>query len=102
MSEHESFTPHVVSTRVYLFVWVALVAGVGLQVLVSFHNLGIFNAILAVAIAVTQALIVALFSMHLKYSPKLSMLCLASAVFLLMTLFGMVLLDYYSRAWGMF
>ena len=93
-------TEHVVGLRVYFLVYLALVAGVGLQVLLANLNLGIFNPILMLAIAISQATLVALFSMHLKYGPKISMLGVGSAIFMLFTLFGMVLLDYVSRAWG--
>ncbi|HUX45194.1 MAG TPA: cytochrome C oxidase subunit IV family protein [Terracidiphilus sp.] len=100
MSEHEEHTPHIVSPLVYLYVYLALVAGVGLQVLASFHNLGIFNPILAVGIAVVQLVLVVLFSMHLKYSPRMSQLCVGAGIFMLATLWGLILLEYYSRAWG--
>ena len=100
MSDHQEHTPHIVSPRIYLFVYLALVAGVGLQVLASFHNLGILNPILALAIAGAQVVLVALFSMHLKYSPRLSKLSVGAGIFMLCTLVSMVLMDYISRAWG--
>ena len=100
MSEQTEHAQHVVGLRVYFLVYLALVAGVGLKVLVSTMSLGIFNPILMLAIAISQVTLVVLFSMHLKYGPKISMLGVGSAIFMLFTLFGMVLLDYISRAWG--
>lgn len=100
MSEQHEQASHIGSLRGYFLVYLALLAGVGLTILASFHNLGIFNPILAVAIALVQASLVAMFSMHLKDSPRVSKLSVGSGVFMLLTLFAMVLLDYMSRAWG--
>ncbi len=100
MSEPQESGHRIINPRVSFLVYLALVAGVGLTIVASYQNLGIFNPILAVAIALVQASLVALFSMHLKYSPRVSKLSVGSGIFMLLTLFAMVLLDYMSRAWG--
>ncbi|MGB7548511.1 MAG: oxidase [Terracidiphilus sp.] len=100
MSEQNTHAHPVGNPMIDFVVYLALLAGVGLQILASYHNLGIFNPILAVSIAVMQASLVALFPMHLKYGSKLNMLSVGSCIFLFMILIGMVFMDCYSRAWG--
>ena len=88
------------SPAVYFGVYLALLAGVGLTTLVSRVNLGMGNAVLALAIAFTQITLVVLFSMHVKKGSRLVKLAIGSSLFTLGILFAMVLLDYTSRAWG--
>jgi cytochrome c oxidase subunit 4 len=38
--------------------------------------------------------------MHVKYSSRLTKLTVLSGLFLFLTLIGMTLTDYMSRAWG--
>jgi len=100
MSEHQEHAQHVVNPMVYFAVYLALLAGVGLTIVLSYQNLGIFNPILALTIAIVQAGLVALFPMHLKYGSKLNLLSVGSAIFIFMILIGMVFMDYFTRAWG--
>ncbi|HUV97432.1 MAG TPA: cytochrome C oxidase subunit IV family protein [Acidobacteriaceae bacterium] len=100
MSDHNQQGQDITSPKSYFLVYLALLAGVGLQIEAAFHNLGIFNPILLLAIAIGQATLVVLFSMHLKGSPKVNWISIGSALFILMILFGMVFMDCYSRAWG--
>jgi cytochrome c oxidase subunit 4 len=100
MSEHKEHAHHIVSPRVYLAILAALLVGTALTVAASYVNLGIFNPIIALAIACTKATLVVLFFMHVKYSSKLTMLTVASGIFMFLVLIGMTLADYISRAWG--
>jgi len=63
-------------------------------------DLGIWNPILAIAIACTKATLVVLFFMHVKYSTKLTKLTVGAGIFMFLTLISMTLADYISRAWG--
>jgi cytochrome c oxidase subunit 4 len=45
-------------------------------------------------------MLVVLFFMHVKYSPKLTKLTVASGFFMFLVLVGMTLADYFTRAWG--
>jgi len=67
---------------------------------VSFIDLGIFNPIVALAIAVIKAVLVVLFFMHVKYSTKLTKLTVIAGVFVFLGLISMTMADYISRAWG--
>ena len=102
MSEHteQTQTHEIVSPKVYVAVYFALLAGLGITILVSKYNLGIFNPILVLVIAFGQASLVALYSMHLKNSSKLNKLSVGSCFFVLAILIVMVLIDCSSRAWG--
>ncbi len=52
----------------------ALLMGTGLTVWASFLELGLWNPVIALAIATTKATLVVLFFMHVKYSTKLTKL----------------------------
>jgi cytochrome c oxidase subunit 4 len=98
--EQESHEHHIVSPIIYLAVGAALLVGTGLTVAVSFVDLGVFNPIIALAIAVVKATLVVLFFMHVKYSTKLTKLTVLAGIFVFLALIGMTLSDYISRAWG--
>jgi cytochrome c oxidase subunit 4 len=91
---------HIVSPRIYILVGSALLIMTGLTVFASYLELGVFNPIVALFIAVVKATIVVLFFMHVKYSSKLTKLTVAAGLFTFLTLVGMTLADYFSRAWG--
>jgi cytochrome c oxidase subunit 4 len=100
MSEPRDQAEHIVSPWLYVAVYLALLAGVGATIAASRLSLGILNPILALGIAFAQATLVALYSMHLKWSAKLNKLSVGACLFIYFFLIGMVLLDYTSRAWG--
>ena len=97
--EHE---PHpVVRPRVYVTVWLILLAFTGITTAVSFVDLGTYNAVVALVIAVIKASLVVLFFMHIHYSNRLLKLTVGAGLFTLMLLLGLTMSDYISRAWGM-
>jgi cytochrome c oxidase subunit 4 len=91
---------HIVSPVVYVVILFALIIGTAATVWASFLELGVWNPVIALAIACTKAILVVLFFMHVKYSSKLTMLTVAAGVFMFLVLVGMTLADYISRAWG--
>jgi cytochrome c oxidase subunit 4 len=95
--EHEH---HIVSPKVYLAVGSALLVLTATTVGVSFIDLGVFNAVVALGIAVLKAMLVVLFFMHVKYSSKLTKLTVISGIFIFLGLISMTMADYISRAWG--
>ena len=98
--KHDEDEMHIVSPRVYVAVGVALLILTGTTVGVSYIDLGVFNAVVALAIAVIKMLLVVLFFMHVKYSPRLTKLTVLAGVFVFIVLVGMTLTDYMTRAWG--
>jgi cytochrome c oxidase subunit IV len=96
MSEHSSS-----SLTTYITVWLALLAGTALTVYAAHINLGPFNAAVALTIATTKALLVALFFMHIRgASEKLLKLVVISTIFFLFILLALSMADYGTRAWS--
>jgi cytochrome c oxidase subunit IV len=96
--EHEH---HVVPPRVYLLILLSLLVLTATTTGVAYIDLGIFNPIIALAIACLKAVLVVLFFMHLRYSSKLMKLTVISGIFTFLVLITMTLTDYMSRAWGL-
>jgi cytochrome c oxidase subunit 4 len=98
--EMEAASHHIVSPVIYVVILFALLVGTAATVWASYVDLGVFNPILAIGIACTKATLVVLFFMHVKYSSRLTKLTVFCGVFTFLTLIGMTLADYISRAWG--
>ena len=92
---------HIVSPFEYCLVFASLLIGTGITVGAAYIELGVFNPIVALAIACTKACIVILFFMHVKYQSKLIKLTVAAGFFTFIVLITMTLCDYMSRAWGL-
>ncbi len=99
-TDHEEHEHHIISPKIYLGIFFALLVGTALTVGASYLELGVFNPIIAIAIAVAKATLVVLFFMHVRYSSRLTMLTVGAGLFTFMALIGMTLSDYFSRAWG--
>jgi cytochrome c oxidase subunit 4 len=89
---------HVVSPKVYVAVFLALMAGTYLTVEAARHDFGPWSNLIALAIAITKATLVVLFFMHVKYSPRLTRLVVAGAFLWLGLLIVGTLGDYYAPA----
>ena len=66
---------------------------------IGYINLGMFNVIIALAIAIIKALLVALFFMHIKGSSRLLHLAMAVGVIWLLIMLSLTLTDYFTRGW---
>jgi cytochrome c oxidase subunit 4 len=88
---------HVASKSSYVMVFLALMVGTALTVGVTYIDLGTFNIVLALAIAITKATLVVLYFMHLKYSPKLIKVTFGAAFFFFAIMIIHTLSDYLSR-----
>jgi cytochrome c oxidase subunit 4 len=99
IEEHER-EHHIVSPKIYIAVATALLVLTGTTVAASYIEMGIFNPIVALGIAVVKAMLVVLFFMHVKYSTRLTKLTVAAGIFTFLVLVGMTLADYFTRAWG--
>ena len=84
--------------RPYLIVFGVLVLLTFATVRASMLDLGPWNAVVALAIAATQALLVALIFMHLRHSPRLTWLVAGGALVWLVLLFATIG-DYLTRNW---
>jgi cytochrome c oxidase subunit 4 len=96
MSDHSKSSP----LLTYFSVWGALLVGTLVTYEVAKIDLGVLNSAVALIIATTKALLVALFFMHLKgASEKLLKLVVISTVFFLFILLALSMADYGTRAW---
>ena len=95
--EHEH---HIVGPKIYLVVVLILLVMTATTVAASYVEMGIFNPVVALAIAAIKMILVVLFFMQVKYSTKLTKLTVAAGLFTFLILVGMTLSDYMTRAWG--
>ncbi len=91
---------HIVSIKVYLIIFLALMAGTALTVWAGLQDFpGQLNVIFALTIAVIKATLVVLYFMHVRYSSRLIWVVFTSALFWLGILFALTLSDYWTRGW---
>jgi cytochrome c oxidase subunit IV len=93
---------HVVPVRVYYTIFAILMLCTYLTVQAAFIDLGIFNTIAALVIAVFKATLVVLFFMHAKYSTRLTWVVIMGSIFWLLILLALTMSDYLTRPWLMF
>jgi len=92
---------HVVSSKLYVAIWAALMVLTVITASVAFNDLGPFNTVVCLVIATLKALLVILVFMHVKYaSERLTKMVIISAVFWLLILLGLSLSDYAIRVSG--
>ncbi|MCX8072132.1 MAG: cytochrome C oxidase subunit IV family protein [Candidatus Binatia bacterium] len=90
---------HVVPTRVYFAIFLALMVLTAITVAVAYVDLGIFNNVVALGIACTKASLVILYFMHVRYSDHLVKLSVLIGILFLAILFGFTLADPLTRDW---
>jgi cytochrome c oxidase subunit 4 len=88
---------HVVSVVSYVLVYGALLGLTVVTVAAAFLDIGALHTPVAVAVAALKATLVALFFMHVRWSPRLIPLAAIAGVFWLAQLFGGTLSDYLTR-----
>jgi cytochrome c oxidase subunit 4 len=97
MSDHAKSSP----LKTYFAVWIALLGGTYLTYAVAKIDLGVANSAVALIIATTKALLVALFFMHLKgASEKLLKVVVISTIFFLFILMALSMADFATRSWS--
>jgi len=90
---------HVVPVKLYITIFIVLLLFTALTTGVAYIDLGVFNTVVAIAIAGAKMLLVMLFFMHIKYSPRLFKLVIVAAFFWLALLITFTLCDEFSRSW---
>jgi len=88
---------HVTSRKVYFAVFAALMVLTAATVIVANFDLGWANDVVALGIAVTKALLVLWFFMHLRYSTRVTVLTALAGFFWLAILISLTLNDYLTR-----
>lgn len=90
---------HVVPVRSYLVIFGALMVFTAITVGAAFVDLGPFNNVVMLAIAITKATLVVLYFMHVRYSTRLIPVVVVGGFCWLLILFGLTMSDYMSRGW---
>jgi cytochrome c oxidase subunit IV len=96
MSEH---TEHIVPVTTYVGVFLALLVLTGITTYVAYIDLGVFNTVVALIIAVIKMTIVVLFFMHVKYNKGLTRIVIVGAFFWLCIMMSISLADELTRTW---
>jgi cytochrome c oxidase subunit IV len=66
---------------------------------VAYVDLGVFSTIVALAIACTKMMLVALFFMHIRHSTRLTKLVVVGGLLWLAILLLMTMTDFWTRLW---
>jgi cytochrome c oxidase subunit 4 len=85
---------------IYFRTCAALLALLALTWGFAYIDLGSFNLIVALAIAFTKAIVIALFFMHIKGSNRLLHLAAVAGLMWLAILIALTLSDYFTRGWN--
>src|SRR5215469_16882623 len=87
------------TVKLYLVIIATLMALTCATWAIAFVDLGIWNPVVALTIAVIKAVLVILFFMHVYYSSRLTKITVCAGFFWLLIMITLSLLDYISRAW---
>jgi len=90
---------HILPLRVYYIIFGILMLCTALTTWIAFIDLGPFNTIAALTIAVFKATIVILFFMHVKYSTRLTWAVVLGSFFWLGIMLVITMSDYLTRSW---
>jgi cytochrome c oxidase subunit IV len=99
-SEHGAHTEHIVPVSTYIIVFICLLLLTGLTTGAAYIDMGAFNTVVALAIAVCKMLLVVLFFMHVKYATGLTKLVVIAGIFWLAILVTLTLADELTRGWS--
>jgi len=90
---------HVLAKKLYFSVFGALIVFTALTTGIAFIDLGPFNTVVALVIAVCKATLVVLFFMHLKYQTGMTRVVIVAALLWLAVLIGITMSDVFTRHW---
>ena len=90
---------HVSSLKVYIGIFLTLMALTAITVAVAYINLGQLNKVVALGIASFKATLVVLYFMHVKYASRMTKLVVVSGLFFLGIMLTLTMADYSSREW---
>jgi len=80
-------------------VFAVLIVLLVVTVVAAQFNLGVFNIVIALTIAIFKALLIILYFMHVRYSTRLAWVFAGAGFVWLAILIGLTLNDYASRGW---
>ena len=85
------------SPKLYVWIWAALMALLLITWVVARVDLGPLNVVAALTIAVIKMLLVILFFMHVRHSPRLTWIFVAAGFIWLLIMIDLTLSDYFTR-----
>ncbi len=88
---------HIVPTRTFLFVWIALLCFTALTIEAAHLQLGEWSMVANIAIASSKASLVLWFFMHLKYERRLFKLLLFVPLLTISIIIGLTFFDIWYR-----
>ena len=89
----------IVPKKTYFLIFVVLLVLTAVTYGVAYIDLGRGNTVVALAIAFTKALLVVLFFMHVRYSPRLIWFVIGGGLFWLGILITLTMSDYLTHSW---
>jgi cytochrome c oxidase subunit 4 len=102
MSDHTeqgAHTGHIVPVSTYLLVFLALMVGTALTTWIAYIDLGRWNTVVALTIAVIKMVLVVLFFMHVKYATGLTRVVILAGFFWLGIMITLSCSDELTRSW---
>lgn len=90
---------HIVPQKTYLMVFLSLIGLTILTTAVSYIDLGPFNTVAALVIALSKMLLVVMFFMHMRQSSGLVRVVFLAGFFWLALLIAFTMTDYRTRSW---
>jgi cytochrome c oxidase subunit 4 len=90
---------HVTPLKVYLTIFLTLMAMTALTVAAAYVHLGALNTLVALSIASFKATLVVLYFMHVRHASRLTKLVVVTGLFFLAILLGETMIDYATRMW---
>ncbi|HEY0322724.1 MAG TPA: cytochrome C oxidase subunit IV family protein [Pyrinomonadaceae bacterium] len=88
---------HIVPKTIYFLIFGALMVLTVLTYEVALYDFGRMNVVIALAVAVTKAVLVVLYFMHVRYSTRLTKIVVIAGFFWLALLIVLTLADYFTR-----
>ncbi len=92
-------THHIVPVRLYVLIFLALMVLTITTVAISFIDLGEWNFVVAMLIAICKASLVIWFFMHVNQASALTKLFVGAGFFWMLILIALTLSDYLTRSW---
>jgi cytochrome c oxidase subunit 4 len=89
--------PHIVATKTFVIVWLALLCLTGLTIMAAKLQLGAWSMVANIAIASTKASLVLWFFMHLKYEKRMFKLLLFVPILTITVIIGLTFFDIWYR-----
>lgn len=90
-------TEPIISRKTYILTYVGLLCLTLATTLLSYIDMGPFNTVVAVGIAVVKASLIAALFMHALYEDKLVKIILAGGVLWFLILITLTMTDYFTR-----